>query len=69
MTVQAENLTITAYKGRPDQADVRFDFHCPNCGDTHHKREITRQSFDTVGYALPCGDVQVDLESTTKRKK
>jgi hypothetical protein len=61
MTVQAENLTITPYKGRPDQAEVRFDFKCPNCETVHHKREITRQPFHTIGYALHCGDVQVNL--------
>lgn len=68
--IPAERVEVSAYKGRPDQAQVTFDFRCPNCETVHHKREITRQFFSHVSYALGCGDVCVDLGSwNTKGRK
>ena len=59
--VLAENIAIS--RPRPDVAEVAFDFLCPNCGHRHWATEKDSSSnlFQTVGWTLPCGVVNVRM--------
>lgn len=59
--VLAENVEV--FRPRPDVAEVTFDFLCPNCGKRHWATEIDSNSslFQTVGWTLPCGVVNVRM--------
>jgi hypothetical protein len=59
--VLAENVQVS----HPYQrlVEVTFDFLCPNCGHRHWATEIDSSSdlFQTVGWALECGVVNVRM--------
>jgi endogenous inhibitor of DNA gyrase (YacG/DUF329 family) len=68
-TIPAEHLMVSPYKGRPDMAEIHFDFLCPNCGRRHRRREISGHYFARVAYTLRCGQVCIDLGPWTTMEK